>query len=495
MRRRVLIVSFDILRPHDPSPSYSIATLLAYMANSQPIVAGDVDVVHEEFNLWGGSIPEVREVMERIAAHDLGSVDVIAISVYVWCEPLVVKLVGALRGEGYRGKIVLGGYQITATGDDDLGGLYAGVDHFLKGYAEASLLRVVTDPSECPVVLDDRPDFTRLPSIYLSGVIPLKSGVPLDMLRWETKRGCVYRCGFCEWRNAANKRLFEFPMDRIDAELDLFEKHSIEKINVLDATFNAGKGYLDVARRMAEMDCTFSVQARFERLAGKKGEEFLEICESGNLHLEFGVQTVIDSEMETIGRFNDQRKIETGMKALNERGLPYEVSLIFGIPGQTEATFVESVNFVIRNGCTNINCFPLRIPRGSEMERTRHADAVKELPYEGNYSVDQVMESFSFSEGDWGRMCEIAGVLSGKDGPSFVLFRQSGLNWAPFDTREELELDLDGEGCRVRRPSELSFESDSGEAVVVTCMLDGRPRRASVKRKARDWLVYLHGEV
>jgi hypothetical protein len=493
-------VSFDILRDHDPTPAYSIATLLAFLGNTEACRSGELEVLHEAFNLRREVPPALPDVMQCIARHDIARLDFIALGVYVWSEALVVGVVSALRANGYSGRIVLGGYQITATADADMQSLYPGADHFLKGYAEASLVRVVISEQPVPVVLTDRPDFAQLPSIYLNEVIPLPAGALVEMVRWETKRGCVYRCGFCEWRNAANKRLFEFPLERIEAELGLFKARHIKKINVLDATFNAGVGYLEVARRMADMASTFSVQARFEALTGRRGAEFLEICASGNIRLEFGLQTVIREEMDTIGRVNDLDAVAGVMRILNQRRIPYEVSLIYGIPGQTAKSFLETVHFVLRNGCSEIKCYPLRIPRGSEMERWSIADCVGERP-EGSYSIAQVVRSFSFVDEDWQQMREIASLFTEKRCASFLLFTQRGLSWEPCDAAERLEVALAAEvgGAAPhdvtlpgRTVDDILVLCRNAEAIAGVCRIGGRIVQATLKPAGRDCLVYLH---
>ena len=487
--KRLLIVSFDILREHDPRPSYSIATLLAY-ANADPLVtSGELEIEHASFDLAARRGLNAQTVADALASrHDLARLDFLAAAVYVWSEPLVLQLMPALRRRGFAGGYVLGGYQITATASADLPSLYPEARYFLKGYAEASLLRVAREHPDCPRVLEDRPDFSRLPSIYLGGTIPLDPGRPIGMLRWETKRGCPHRCGFCEWRNAANKSVFQFPMERLRAELDLFRRHRIGKVNVLDATFNHGDRYLELARLMATMACTFAVQARFETLAGRKGREFVEVCSSGNIRLELGLQTVVPEEMEAIGRRNSLDRVRQGMAQLNDAGVPYEISLIFGIPGQTLASFLESVNFVLHNGCTQVQCFPLRIPRGSDLDANARAPCVGEEEVADNYGITQVVRSFSFGERDWARMGSLAGMLRDKADGSFLVQRKEGLSWTLDRVCGELWLGRlpDGSDATARRPAGLAAETGQ-----LYCALDGAVYPVAARQVGPDAVVWL----
>ena len=494
--RHLLIISFDILRQHDPRPSYSIASLLAFLSGSELAAAGQLSLAHMPFNLK--ERPDVTAAgvcADAVEGVDLERLDFIALAVYAWSERLVLELVPLLRAAGFRGELILGGYQITATASQDLDALYPDVRYFLKGYAEASLVRILEKHPNCPRVLEERPDFERLPSIYLDGTIPLDPDRPVDMLRWETKRGCASRCGFCEWRNAANKNVFEFPMARIEDELAFLGKHRIKKINVLDATFNSGRNYLDIARLMLQLkDTVFSVQARFENLMTPRGREFVELCASSNIHLELGLQTVVEGEMQAIGRRNKLDSVRRGMALLNERNVSYEVSLIFGIPGQTVASFLQSVNFVLRNGCSRIQCFPLRIPRNSELEAMACAQCVDEEEVPGNFSIAHVVGSFSFDDAQWRRMGRVAELLGNRQDGSFLIQQKEDLSWALCKVIRELELGARPDGAHMAPhspASALRLGRAAGAELRLYCKLDGRIRRVAIKPVQRDCVVWL----
>lgn len=491
---QLLIVSFDILREHDPTPAFSIASLLAYAGNHELCRSGRLSIRHHSFNLYTHPNLTAEQALEEIRRkYPLAGIDFIAFSVYVWAERLIESLMPALRTSGFAGRYILGGYQITATASNDLQRYYPAADYFLKGYAERSLMRAVGESAPRGQVFEDRPDFNNFPSLYRDGTIHLEPGKPIDMLRWETKRGCPYRCGFCEWRNAANKKIFEFPMARIEAELNLFKQYDIRKINVLDATFNAGRTYLDVARRMSEMNCTFSVQARFENLRSKKGREFVEICKSGNIHLEFGLQTVVPEEMKTIGRFNDLESVRQGMKILNQEKIPYEISLIFGIPGQSLASFLKSVNFVIRNGCTRIQCFPLRIPRSSRLEAEAAANCVAEREVPGNYAISQVVGSFSFDRNQWQRMGSIADMLRDKQDGCFLVQVKQGLSWGLDRISRRLEVGTrsDGSDSAPLSPPEFHRLAESaGDDRTLYCRLDHKVFPITHRNVNNDCIIW-----
>ncbi|MBK6965072.1 MAG: radical SAM protein [Bacteroidales bacterium] len=127
---------------------------------------------------------------------------------------------------------------------------------------------------------------------------------------WETKRGCPYKCGFCEWGNAIVK-VMELPKDRLLNEIELFKESTVSEINILDGTFNWGKNYLFYfAELLKSTTLKITCQVRFESLLTKHGNEFFELVKSNRdrIHLEFGLQTIHPEEMKTISRINDLDK-------------------------------------------------------------------------------------------------------------------------------------------------------------------------------------------
>ncbi|MCC5814660.1 MAG: radical SAM protein [Leptospira sp.] len=332
----------------------------------------------------------------------------IAISAYIWNEYLIHKLLHYLRKEkGFAGEFILGGYQISYSGNPQLD--YPEADIFVSGYGEESLLRILTTDSPQKIWKEDVP-FENLPSPYLSGAIPLEVGQ--KMIRWETKRGCPYKCSFCAHRDLANSKVNKHNLDRIYEELHLFHEMDVQKINILDPIFNVGKGYLEILKEMDRIGYRnlVSIQSRFELIGGDRGEEFLDLCENLNINLEFGLQTSDKLESSLINRKNDPTKIQHAMHELNTRNISYEISLMFGLPNQTVESFQRSIDFVIDNGCENITAYPLKLLRGTKLESQREEFQFREMTM-GDFDIPFVVESNSFSEADWWQMKELADSL------------------------------------------------------------------------------------
>lgn len=75
-----------------------------------------------------------------------------------------------------------------------------------------------------------------------------------------------------------------------------------------------------------------SLQCRFELVT----RQFLQAVAAhpARITLEFGLQTAQADEAQLIQRPNDMVRVAGVMQQLKELGIDYEVSLIFGLPGE-----------------------------------------------------------------------------------------------------------------------------------------------------------------
>lgn len=409
---RALIVSFDLVRDGEPATSFSVATLLA-AARAQP---GAPELHHAPFNLLATPPPTADDVVHALASdYHLGAFGAIALSAYVWSEALVRPVLRGLRAAGFQGRLLLGGYQVSYADPEALHRLYPEADVFVSGYAETALLDALADPRPGPQLHAASPDFHALPSPYLTGTLPVAVGQ--DRVRLETKRGCPYRCSFCAHRDLATQRVHRRGPDRALAELDWLAERGVAKVNVLDPVFNMGPEYLPFLRALAERPRSgsarsgsagsgstsapvLSVQARIENVRGPAGDEFLDLAAGLGLTLEFGLQSIHPDELTAVDRRNALAHTEAVLARLNDRGIAYEVSVIYGLPRQSARSFDDTLDFLDRAGAPVVRAFPLMLLRGTELydERDRYGFVEAAL---GPFAIPTVVASDSFSHDEW----------------------------------------------------------------------------------------------
>jgi len=409
--KNILIISFDLVREGEVKTSLAIASLLAYVKNDKRY-GNDFIVDHLSFNMVELKNTITNEYIEQyLSTFQLENFDTIGISSYIWNEYLLKPLIKNLRGLGFVGKIVLGGYQITYSTKEKLRYKYPEADIFILGYAEKSFLQsILIDKPTKPIYLDSLVDFSKIPSVYISNEIQISQDQ--RMIRLETKRGCPYRCSFCAHRDLRKNKLYKHEISKIFEELSFLKSKNIKRINVLDPVFNIGNDYLNILQEVERINFYghITLQTRFEMIKGKKGKKFLDLLERINAHLEFGLQTVIEDEYKVINRSNDIKMIRSILHQLKRRNISYEVSLIYGLPNQTIDSFKYSIDFLLSNGCNNIIAYPLMLLKGTELyeQKEKYHFLEKTL---GDFNIPTVIASNSFSKNDWLKMDKIAETL------------------------------------------------------------------------------------
>jgi len=457
-RRSVLSVSFDWTRPKDPPLSVGQASLVAALRES----AVPVEIQSFATNLLVEDETAIETCLNNLVERS-GNFSDVAIGAYVWNERIVRRLLKKLRRKSGSSssptpRIILGGPQISyAATLDELRTAYPEADVFIRGYAEKALVDVmfdrpstgvhfasfdqqhkansstttassdITSSSHCSKKFDTaEADLAVLPSPFLSGLIP-----PQRFLRWETQRGCVFRCAFCQHRNPEFRPVKRtFAESRIGAEIDwLTGDHSpiIRDVAVLDPVFNSGPLFMKVLETLhfrqfsgkialkvrAEM-CTPEFLSSVERLQKECGATVV---------LECGLQTINREEMFAIERINNLKKCGTVFRDCAARGIPVEVSLIFGLPGQTTKSFQASIDFCRSANVPVIKAFPLMLLRGTPMYYAKNryglvessdlsAALLRTSGIDRQYiDIPHVIEGATFSLTDWMHMLDMANKL------------------------------------------------------------------------------------
>ena len=403
--KKILIISFDLIRKGESKTSLAIGSINSYLKSDERYgIEFELENLSlNMFNLSKNS--KVKDFHEELSVYDFKEINYVAISAYVWNEFLLNDLIKYLRKEfGFVGNVILGGYQISYSSNPEKE--YPDAQYFISGHAEKALLDIVTG-IEKNSKIQGIVDFRKIRSPYLSGEVT--TSYKQEKVRLETKRGCPYRCSFCAHRDLTFNKIYKHDLDKVFEEIAFFKEKEVEKINIIDPIFNAGNDYLTVMEEMNRVNLSslISVQARFETIQGEKGDKFLDLCEKLNFNLEFGLQTAIEEESMIINRKNNPDKIKRVMKKLKERQIDYEISLIYGLPLQTVSSFRESIDFSLNHGCKDLTAFPLMLLKGTELYQQKEKFSLIEQKI-GDYNIPVVTQSNTYSEKDWYEMKAIA---------------------------------------------------------------------------------------
>ena len=406
----VVLLSLDWMRPGDGRSSLGTASLVSSLRAAGCAVV----LIEDAVNRPGFALDDF--IAQAVGAiEDVGPGCLVGIGAYVWNEPELQKLVPNLDQAG-AGPIVLGGPQVSYVGAGQLEALYPEVDVFVRGHGEAAMVALATGTcldglgAHLAGELDQgvRADTSleQLPSPYLDGTLPIGREV-----RWETQRGCPFRCSFCQHREpGARLRNRHLGRDRIRAELRAFADAGVRRIAVLDPIFHADRSRaveLLAEARMVGLRACLSLQCRFELVDTR----FLDALEGLEVELEFGLQTIHPDEARAVGRPNRMDRVAEVADQLLERSIPFEVSLIYGLPLQTLERFRASVTWCRDRGVPRVRAWPLMLLRGTPLHAERHRWGFVESVGD---RIPVVVESHTFTREEHAEMERIAADLEAR---------------------------------------------------------------------------------
>ncbi len=425
-RRLVILISLFPRRQKDSSVSLAQGSIGAVLRGMKNIDLLPFDIDYS--NMTESALDILaRKLVAQTGRYRAENVD-ICIGVYVWNDHMVQGLLERLRQQGFAGRIILGGPQISYAGPG-LDTLYPQADLFIRGYAEQVLAEILSDPIATGVPGVHRagtPDLlsravldpSTLPSPWLTGENPVRRHI-----HWETKRGCPYACSYCQHDGLVKRRVVEFPLERISREIELFVQRGVQSISVLDPVFNVGKSYLDVLGLFHRSGYSgrLSIQCRPELV----NKEFLDAMKGLDVFPEFGLQTIHDTESTAVNRINNPGKVKQVFAEINEREISFMVTLIYGLPFQTLESFRQSVDWCLRYHVPVIRAYPLMLLRGTALFSLRQKLGLVEglVPDGTPARIPVVVESPTFSRDDWQKMHRIAKALQATEGnhPASIL--------------------------------------------------------------------------
>lgn len=406
--KKLLIMSFDLIRQGESPTSLSIGSLISTLKGTE-YYGHKFGVDHISINLLDENT--LTEQVRRLKETYFGQYDWVAVSAYIWGEKWMREFLHYLRNEyRYKGIVILGGYQVSYSNDEQLVRDYPEADTFIKGYGELSLVKLVQDTisGNLPTKILNAPtQLSSLPSPYLNGVIEIQRNQA--MVRMEAKRGCPYKCSFCAHKDNLGNKIHPLNIERVFAEIDLMHRMNVGKINFLDPVFNMNGDYLEILNYFNRIGYKgeISLQSRPEKIAGEKGFEFLRLLKNLNVTLEFGTQTLDEKISHTIKRQNNYTQIFEAFNLVQDAGINFEVSLIYGLPGQTLTSFEQDIDKLKSIGVKEITAWPLMLLKGTQLYTQKEQFAFREATL-GRFHIPHVVESNTFTQSDWQQMHEIA---------------------------------------------------------------------------------------
>jgi len=330
--------------------------------------------------------------------------DAVGLSVTVWNRDLALDIARRLKAARPQLRLFAGGPEVTA--DPRQPAWVEDLDFVLPGEGENKLVQVLHGLLRGQAPADETlfstaaiADLGQLPSPYLSGTLqPVRNGGTL----WELSRGCPYRCDFC-FESRGSTLVRRFPLQRVQAELELFAACGVSEVFVLDPTFNyhkqSAKELLNLMAKYGQ-GLRFSLEIRAELVDAELAERFTTI----DCSLQIGLQSADAAVLKLINRDFDREEFSDKVLLLHEAGVSYGFDLIYGLPGDSLEGFLASLDFALSLQPNHLDIFPLAVLPGTRLAETATGLG---LEYQ-RHNPYRVLCSTTFSSDDMTQAARIA---------------------------------------------------------------------------------------
>ncbi len=365
-----------------------------------PLAIGYLKAASEAANLPGVGVglleAEVQNragdarLVEAILAHDP---DIVGFSLYTWNSSRALKVAGLLKERAPEIRLVGGGPEVNHDGDWILNS--PDLDFVVLGEGERTfveLLQVLNGGKQPESDLAGiaglgRPvgegsqrkwhfgpgraalaDVNLVPSAYLSGALEGHLGrfMSIELSRW-----CPSKCTFCYYGRQdlprGGKRYFD--LERVRQELLFGMAAGVEQVHFVEANFNTlphlAQLYDTILETGAARRMNFYAELRGEAIDTAQARRLAE-CNFSTV--EVGLQSAVPEVLAKVRRKNNLPRLVQGVHNLREQGTEVFLDVIVGLPGETEQTFQQTLDFVTEHELAPFDLFNLQILPGTQLK-------------------------------------------------------------------------------------------------------------------------------
>lgn len=185
-----------------------------------------------------------------------------------------------------------------------------------------------------------------------------------------TTRGCPYECKFCVsprfWRRQIR---FRSPENVVDEIVYLVKNFGVREIHFEDDNLTLKRDHIEkICHLIIEKGLKISWATPNGIRADKVDEELLRLMKkSGCYYVVFGVESGNDEILKNIKKHEKLEDIERAIKTASKVGLMTQGFFIFGLPGETEQTIKNSIEFAKRVPLDRAQFLLLDLLPGSEL--------------------------------------------------------------------------------------------------------------------------------
>lgn len=364
----MLLVHANPFQRVTPVPAYGLERIRAagegvageirildpYLVADDPIAAATAAAEELRPDVIGLGIRVVDDciVVDPLAAESEREFDV------TWFMPEIAELRHALSAAAPAALVVAGGAAFSAMPGPCLE--YLAVDWGVVGAGEEPF-RLLVERVGAGETLDGIPGLVRrgevaaavygLPASQPTRREPLYA--PVNAFPVRTRSGCAMRCAYCLTANMRRSHA-NGDLEAVLAEIEEIARESaargIEPANVFfaDDELNLPDEAHALALLRALRDAGLGRRIRWRAYFNPVpfSDELAALVVETNGQASITVDSAADAVLARTQKPFRRRHLEATLETLRRHGVKADLGLIFGLPGETEATVAETVEFV-----------------------------------------------------------------------------------------------------------------------------------------------------
>lgn len=335
---------------HEPTLVYEARPFSSGSGTDSPLLARLLD-------------PHPDETAERIVAT---RPDVVAFTSYSVTHRWAVDVARAVKRR-CAAPIVFGGPHVAAAPERAIAEW--SIDAVVEGEGEGALVDLIecaepgrfarTDVRNCTFKVDGivvrnpvRPliaDLDELPWADKQGFYDTVPAFEHE-LYIVSRRGCPFRCSFCEYSTFPRQYPGEKPVRRRSIEHLIGElrywkaRGHVRKVFFWDAIFTLDPKWMAefAAAYKREIGIPFECYTHPQTMSRDMAHW---LAEAGCIMVRVGVQSVNSDTLASVDRKGDREKVIQTLHHLAEFGVPYSVDHIIGLPGEGAADQLDALRF------------------------------------------------------------------------------------------------------------------------------------------------------
>jgi oxygen-independent coproporphyrinogen-3 oxidase len=188
---------------------------------------------------------------------------------------------------------------------------------------------------------------------------------------------CVSSCSYCDFYSVTpeSQDAIKWYVLAVHAEMEAWQRAGVP--GVVDTVYLGGGTPTAIGgeavrlvglvreRFLVRDDAEVTVEANPDSLTRPLLES---LADMGANRISLGVQSFVDHENAILGRVHTVEQATEAASLVRDTGLELSIDLMCGIPGQTAATWGESLEKAVATGASHFSVYPLALQEGTPLD-------------------------------------------------------------------------------------------------------------------------------